>query len=73
VKKAVIYEINTRQFMAQGSFAAACDHLGRLQTLGVDILWLMPIHPIGKKAHWAFRMQCRIILPSIPNLAPEMM
>lgn len=48
-KDAVIYEINTRQFTAQGTFAAAAKHLPRLQTLGVDILWLMPIHPIGLK------------------------
>ena len=47
-KDAVIYQINTRQFTPEGTFRAAIDHLPRLQALGVDILWLMPIHPIGE-------------------------
>jgi glycosidase len=46
-KDAVIYQINTRQFTAEGTFKAAQTELPRLRRLGVDILWLMPIHPIG--------------------------
>lgn len=45
---AVIYQINTRQFTQEGTFDAARQHLPRLRELGVDILWLMPIHPIGE-------------------------
>jgi glycosidase len=48
-KNATIYQINTRQFTAEGTFRAAETHLPRLKELGVDILWLMPIHPIGQK------------------------
>lgn len=48
-KNASIYQINTRQFTNEGTFKAARDHLPRLRDLGVDILWLMPIHEIGKK------------------------
>ncbi|MEZ5955231.1 MAG: alpha-amylase family glycosyl hydrolase [Hyphomonas sp.] len=48
-KDAVIYQINTRQFTTEGTFAAAQRELPRLKELGVDILWLMPIHPIGEK------------------------
>ena len=48
-KSATIYQINTRQFTGAGTFRAAEEHLPRLKTLGVDILWLMPIHEIGKK------------------------
>jgi len=48
-KNAVIYQINTRQFTQEGIFKAAESHLPRLKDLGVDILWLMPIHPIGEK------------------------
>ncbi|MFO7845310.1 MAG: alpha-amylase family glycosyl hydrolase [Balneolaceae bacterium] len=48
-KNAVIYEVNIRQYTAEGTFKAFADHLPRLKELGVDILWLMPIHPIGKK------------------------
>lgn len=48
-KNATIYQINTRQFTAEGTFRAAESHLPRLKDLGVDILWLMPIHEIGQK------------------------
>jgi glycosidase len=43
-----IYEINVRQFSASGKFAAVTADLPRLKELGVDLLWLMPIHPIGE-------------------------
>jgi len=45
---AVIYEVNVRQFSAEGTFRAVEKELPRLKKMGVDILWLMPIHPIGK-------------------------
>ncbi len=48
-KDAVLYQINTRQFTPEGTFTAAQEQLPRLKALGVDILWLMPIHPIGKE------------------------
>ncbi len=44
-----IYEVNIRQFTPEGTFSALATHLPRLQEMGVDILWLMPIHPIGEK------------------------
>lgn len=47
-KNASIYQINTRQFTPEGTFRAATGELPRLKELGVDILWLMPIHPIGE-------------------------
>lgn len=47
-KDAVIYEVNIRQYTPEGSFTAFAEHLPRLQELGVDILWFMPIHPIGE-------------------------
>lgn len=48
-RNAVLYQINTRQFTPEGTFAAAQKQLPRLKAMGVDILWLMPIHPIGEK------------------------
>jgi len=48
-RDAVIYEINVRQFTPEGTFAALERHLPRLDSLGVDILWLMPVQPIGIK------------------------
>ena len=48
-KDAVLYEVNTRQFTPEGTFKAIEAHLPRLKELGVDILWFMPINPIGIK------------------------
>ncbi|MEL7217677.1 MAG: alpha-amylase family glycosyl hydrolase [Pseudomonadota bacterium] len=48
-KDAVIYQMNTRQFSSEGTFAAAQEQLPRLAEMGVDIIWLMPIHPIGEE------------------------
>lgn len=48
VRTGTIYEINVRQYSASGQLAGVTADLPRLQALGVDILWLMPIHPIGE-------------------------
>lgn len=47
-RNAVIYEVNIRQYTPEGTFAAFERHLPRLQNLGVDILWIMPVQPIGR-------------------------
>lgn len=47
-KNAVIYEVNVRQFSKEGTFKAFETQLPRLKELGVDILWFMPIYPIGE-------------------------
>lgn len=48
-KNATIYEVNVRQFTKEGTFKAFESHLPRLKEMGIDIIWLMPIHPIGEK------------------------
>ena len=48
-RDATIYQINQRHFTPEGTFRAAEAHLPRLRDLGVDILWLMPVHPIGEQ------------------------
>jgi glycosidase len=47
-KNATIYEVNIRQYTPEGTLKAFEAHLPRLQELGVDILWLMPVFPIGE-------------------------
>lgn len=42
-----IYEVNVRQFTPEGTFEALEGHLPRIKELGTEIIWLMPIHPIG--------------------------
>ncbi len=49
IKNAVIYEVNIRQYTPEGTIKAFIEHIPRLSELGVDILWLMPIFPIGEK------------------------
>lgn len=46
-KNANIYEVNIRQYTKEGTIKAFEQHLPRLQQMGVKILWLMPIFPIG--------------------------
>jgi glycosidase len=48
-KSANIYEVNIRQYTPDGTFKAFQEELPRLKKMGVDILWLMPIHPIGEE------------------------
>jgi hypothetical protein len=43
----VIYEIYVRNHGINGKFSDVERDLHRLHTLGVDVLWFMPIHPIG--------------------------
>ncbi|WP_052430565.1 alpha-amylase family glycosyl hydrolase [Hymenobacter sp. DG25B] len=45
---ATIYEVNLRQYTPEGTFRAFEEHLPRLAAMGVSIVWLMPIHPIGE-------------------------
>lgn len=47
-KKATLYELNIRQFSEEGTFKAIEKQLKRLKKMGIDIIWLMPIHPIGE-------------------------
>ncbi|MDX1476552.1 MAG: alpha-amylase family glycosyl hydrolase [Saprospiraceae bacterium] len=47
-RNATIYELNIRQFTPEGTFQAIRPHLERLREMGIDIIWLMPIHPISQ-------------------------
>jgi glycosidase len=47
VKNGIIYEIFPRTFSAEGTFAGIEAKLPELKKLGVTILWIMPIHPVG--------------------------
>jgi cyclomaltodextrinase / maltogenic alpha-amylase / neopullulanase len=49
VRDGVIYEIFPRAFSAQGNFNGITARLDDLKDLGINIVWLMPIHPIGQE------------------------
>lgn len=49
IRDAVIYQIWERAYSQKGDFNSITADLDRLKTLGVDVLWLMPVHPIGQE------------------------
>ncbi len=49
LRDGVIYEIFPRDFSAAGNLNAVTAKLDQLKNLGVNILWIMPIQPIGEK------------------------
>jgi alpha-amylase len=44
-----IYEVNLRQYTREGTFSAFAKHLPRLQDMGVEVIWFMPVTPISIK------------------------
>ena len=46
----VMYSVFVRNHTKEGTFRALVSDLDRIKALGVDIVWLMPIHPLGEKA-----------------------
>ena len=47
LRNEVIYSVYVRNHTPEGTFRAVIDDLDRIQNLGTDIVWFMPIHPIG--------------------------
>ncbi|MBQ7092793.1 MAG: alpha-amylase, partial [Clostridia bacterium] len=45
----VIYSIYVRNHTPEGTFRAVIPDLDRIKALGTDIIWFLPIHPIGIK------------------------
>jgi cyclomaltodextrinase / maltogenic alpha-amylase / neopullulanase len=48
IKSAVIYEVNPRTFSPSGDFRGVEQRLDYLKDLGITIVWIMPIHPVGQ-------------------------
>ena len=48
VKDAVIYEVYLRSFSKEGTLKALEARIRELKKLGVTVVWLMPIHPVGR-------------------------
>src|SRR5277367_6894833 len=49
LRSSIVYEIFPRNFSKEGDLNAITARLDDLKDLGVDVLWLMPIHPVGEK------------------------
>jgi hypothetical protein len=50
LRSLVIYEVYVRNHGPNGTFADVEADLDRIRAMGVDVVWFMPIHPIGKVA-----------------------
>ena len=44
-----VYEVNVRQYTAEGTFNAFAKELPRLKDMGVEVIWFMPVTPISIK------------------------
>ncbi len=49
LRDGVVYEIFPRDFSKEGNLSGVTARLDQLRDLGVTVLWLMPIHPIGEE------------------------
>lgn len=49
MRNKVIYSVYVRNHTNDGTFNAVAEDLDRIKSLGTDIIWFMPIHPIGVK------------------------
>ncbi|MBU1144352.1 MAG: alpha-amylase [Firmicutes bacterium] len=49
LRNSVVYQVFVRNHTLEGTFQALILDLDRIQSLGVDIIYLLPIHPIGEK------------------------
>lgn len=49
VRNLVIYSVYVRNHTEEGTFRAVIPDLERIKALGTDIIWFMPVHPIGEK------------------------
>lgn len=48
LRNQVMYQIYVRNFSEEGSFASVGERLDDIKSLGVDIIWFAPIHPVGQ-------------------------
>ncbi|HEV2327332.1 MAG TPA: alpha-amylase family glycosyl hydrolase [Verrucomicrobiae bacterium] len=48
LRSSVVYEIFPRDFSTAGDLNTVTARLDELNDLGVNIIWLMPIHPVGQ-------------------------
>ena len=48
LRNQMMYQVFVRNFSAEGTFKKVEEELDRIKALGADVIWLMPIHPIGK-------------------------
>ena len=66
----VIYEVYVRNHGPKGTFDEVTADLPRLRAMGVDVVWFMPIHPIGK-LHKKGELGCPYSIQDYRGVNPE--
>lgn len=49
ISRETIYEVYVRAFSKEGTFCAVTEQISALKQRGFNVLWFMPIYPIGKE------------------------
>ncbi|HXY70335.1 MAG TPA: alpha-amylase family glycosyl hydrolase [Gemmatimonadales bacterium] len=47
VTRSALYEVFVRDFSPEGTLRGVTAGLGRIQATGADVIWLMPLNPVG--------------------------
>jgi len=47
VGRSALYEVFVQDFSPEGTFRGVIAGLDRIQASGANVVWLMPVHPIG--------------------------
>jgi len=45
----IMYEVNLRAYSPEGNIQGVIDKLDHIESLGINVIWLMPIHPDGEE------------------------
>lgn len=48
VDEMAMYEINLRAFSESADFQGVIERMDTLEALGINVIWLMPVHPVGQ-------------------------
>lgn len=70
----LIYQVFVRNYSKEGTFKEVEKDLPRLKELGVDIIYLLPIHPIGveaRKGEWGSPYAIKDYKAISPDLGDE--
>jgi glycosidase len=70
LKNVIIYSIYIRNHSELGNIAGVTKDLERIRSMGVDIIWLMPIHPIGE-LHKKGSLGCPYSISDYRSVNPE--
>lgn len=70
LRQQVIYSIYVRNHTKEGTFRAVIGDLDRIREQGADVIWFMPIHPIGVKNHKG-ELGCPYAISDYRKVNPE--